>query len=51
MNDKKPTSIPYHRKRHEAYQHNAAPRLKGIVKNLGIKPVRKQKHQEATTSL
>ena len=40
MNDKKPTSIPYHRK-HLASEHNIAPRLEGVVKNVGIKPVRK----------
>jgi hypothetical protein len=30
-------------RRHEAYQHNAAPRLEGVVKNVGIKPRRKKK--------
>lgn len=33
MYQDKPTSIPYHRKQHEAQQHNVAPRLKGVVKN------------------
>ena len=42
MNDKKPTSIPYHRK-HLASEHNIVPRLEGVVKNAGIKPVRKPK--------
>lgn len=42
MNDKKPTSIPYHRK-HEAYDHNKVPRLEGVVKDVGIKPARKPK--------
>jgi hypothetical protein len=45
MDDKKPTSIPYRHKGHEAYQHNTAPRLEGIVKNIGTKPVRKPKHK------
>ncbi|MEK7612644.1 MAG: hypothetical protein AAB449_00660 [Patescibacteria group bacterium] len=42
MNNKKPMSIPRHRK-HEAQQHNVVPRLEGIVKNKGIKPVRKKR--------
>lgn len=43
MNKNKPTSIPYTGKRHETRQNNLAYRLEGIVKNIGIKPVRKQK--------
>lgn len=48
--DAKPTSIPYRRKRHDAYQHNAAPRLEGIVKNRGIKPARKHKRARRAIS-
>jgi len=41
--DKKPGSVPYKRKGHEAYQHNVAHRLEGVVKNAGINPIRKPK--------
>jgi len=40
---KKKTSVPYRRKRHDAYQHNVMPRLEGVVKNKGTKPARKKK--------
>ena len=50
MNDKKPMSIPYRRKEHQAYQHNLAHRLEGVVKNTGIKPVRKAKSAKKTLS-
>ncbi len=43
MNNKKPTSIPYHPKKHLASEHNVVPRLEGIVKNKGIKSLRKPK--------
>jgi len=42
MNTKKSAMIPRY-KRHDAYQHNTASRLEGVVKNRGTKPVRKQK--------
>lgn len=51
MDDKKPTSVPYHPKRREAYRHIAAPRLEGVVKNAGIKPVRKHKKLMSPTSV
>jgi hypothetical protein len=43
LNKKQKLMIPYNHKRHEAYQHNTASRLEGVVKNIGIKPVRKEK--------
>ena len=42
MANHKPGWAPPH-KRHEAYEHNVAPRLEGIVKNRGTRPVRKPK--------
>jgi hypothetical protein len=42
MNRPKAVSLPRHR-RHEAWQHNTASRLEGVVKNKGIKPTRKHK--------
>ena len=35
--------------RHEAYQHNIAPRLEGVVKNVGIKAKRKAKKLKIRT--
>ena len=43
MKSKNLTPVPHHRKQHEAHQHNAAPRLEGAVKNVGIKPGKKEK--------
>ncbi|MDE1925317.1 MAG: hypothetical protein KGH79_04045 [Patescibacteria group bacterium] len=42
--------IQYHRKQHEAYQHNVSPRLEGVVKNIGIKPVHKAKSKKKVLS-
>lgn len=38
-----------HRKRREAYHHNTAPRLEGVVKNAGVKPIRKKEKKGALT--
>lgn len=48
--DKKPGSIPYKRKGHEAFQHNVAHRLEGTVKNAGVNPVRKPKSTKKVLS-
>lgn len=50
MHEKKPTSVPYRRKGHEAYQHSRAHRLEGVVKNAGVNPVRKPKSKKKELS-
>lgn len=50
MDYKKSTQVASHRKQHEAQQHNIAPRLEGVVKNIGIKPVRKHKKSDRYSS-
>jgi len=50
LRGKKQALNPAHR-HHEAWQHNTAARLEGVVKNRGTKPTRKPKQKKNFVAL